>query len=295
MSGVIFKTDAGREAIMRWYADKLARFSIPVESHMVESFAGMTHMLVAGDAGAQPAVILHGGFMNGAAMEAEITTLVKTHRVYALDILGQAGKSAEAHLDAHSNEPVRWLGEILDQLGVDQTDIVALSLGGLMALKFARNAPERVRKLVLLDAGGLAPGQKKGMAKMMFALLRCNLRPTEKNFSRAAIPPFYTKNATPDLDLVRLMGMGFKHIKPDRGSRGTPPFTKSDLSQFTAPVMVVYGAQDALFDAKTAVAQAKAVFANFAKGVIVPNQGHLMGKEVQAEVLGQVAAFLNEA
>ena len=293
MSGVIFKSDAGREAIMGWYAEKVASFSVPIESRTVETFAGTTHMLVAGAIEGQPSVILHGGFMNGAAMEAEIVALAKTHRVYALDILGQAGKSAEVHLNAHSNEPVRWLGEVLDQLEIDQADVVALSLGGLLGLKFARNAPERVRKLVLLDAGGLVAGQKKGMAKMMAALLRCNLRPTEKNFSRAAIPPFYTKNATPDLDLVRLMGMGFKHIKPDRGSRGTPPFTKSDLSQFTAPVMVVYGAQDALFDAETAVAQARAVFANFAKGVIVPNQGHLMGKEVQAEVLGQVAAFLN--
>jgi pimeloyl-ACP methyl ester carboxylesterase len=44
---------------------------------------------------------------------------------------------------------------LLDRLGLDQIDLVGHSFGGMVAAELAATFPERVRKLVLIDALGL--------------------------------------------------------------------------------------------------------------------------------------------
>jgi pimeloyl-ACP methyl ester carboxylesterase len=44
---------------------------------------------------------------------------------------------------------------LLDVLGIPKTDALGFSMGGWVALKFAVDHPERVRRLVLVDSAGL--------------------------------------------------------------------------------------------------------------------------------------------
>jgi poly(3-hydroxyalkanoate) depolymerase len=44
---------------------------------------------------------------------------------------------------------VRTIGGLLDRLGLEQVDVLGVSLGGAVAQQLARSAPERVRRLVL--------------------------------------------------------------------------------------------------------------------------------------------------
>ena len=50
--------------------------------------------------------------------------------------------------------------ELLDELDVEVYDLVGASYGGFVALQVASAAPERLRRLVLLDSAGdlLEPG-----------------------------------------------------------------------------------------------------------------------------------------
>jgi esterase/lipase len=78
------------------------------------------------------------------------------YRVYAVDIIGEAGNSEEYRPDLNSDAFALWMKDVLDALGLEKPVIIGNSLGGWMALKFATAYPERVSRLVLIASAGLA-------------------------------------------------------------------------------------------------------------------------------------------
>jgi pimeloyl-ACP methyl ester carboxylesterase len=99
-----------------------------------------------------PVVYLHGPF--GQEWTGFLDDLAVHHRVFA-----------PAHPGAEEPEDLRQLDgvfdlmlyydDLFDSLGLGKVDLVGHSFGGMVAAEFASTFPERVRKLVLIDALGL--------------------------------------------------------------------------------------------------------------------------------------------
>src|SRR6478752_7354573 len=94
------------------------------------------------------------------------------YRVYAIDTMGQPGKSVPVEPIRNADDYVRWLTETLDALHLDRISLVGMSFGGWLALAYAVAAPTRVQHLVLLSPGGLLPMVTRfsvqGMLMMFF-------------------------------------------------------------------------------------------------------------------------------
>jgi pimeloyl-ACP methyl ester carboxylesterase len=58
-----------------------------------------------------------------------------------------------------AGELAPWLGRLLDVLGLDRVDVLAHSLGGLVATELATEQPNRVRRLVLVAPAGIPCGR----------------------------------------------------------------------------------------------------------------------------------------
>lgn len=132
----------------------LALGGVQAESRVVEAAGTRLHYLKAGSVG--PTVVLLQGASGGAANWYRIIgPLSRRCRVLALDLPG-FGFSGPA-------TPVWPLGEYvagvvddwLSRVGVERCTVVGTSFGGLAALRLAQRRPERVERLVLLDAAGL--------------------------------------------------------------------------------------------------------------------------------------------
>jgi len=290
----IFKSTQGRSAVMEWYDTQLKKLPIKAESLMVETFAGKTHLLMAGPQEAPPIVLMHGTNMNAVAMADAMIALSETYRIYALDIIGMPGKSAETRLSHVSNDYARWLLEVLDQLKLQQANFLGFSFGGWIILKLAALSPTRITKAVLLDSGGFTQFTMRGKVKGGLAAFRYLLFPTEKNLERAIIGPFYAQGCDPDPDLAELFGLGYLHLKfnSELVVHGVPPLSKEDLVDFSAPTMVVYGEHDIFFDARKSVAQAKEILPNLIEAEIIEGQGHAMDQKVHEQVFTRVREFL---
>jgi pimeloyl-ACP methyl ester carboxylesterase len=100
-------------------------------------------------------VLLHGKNFYGSYWGSTIKALTAAgYRVIVPDQLG-FGKSAKPEFDYSFDLLAANTAGLLDQLHVKQAVIVGHSMGGMLAVRFARNYPERTRRLVLEDPIGL--------------------------------------------------------------------------------------------------------------------------------------------
>jgi len=105
--------------------------------------------------GAPRLLCLH-GWLDNAASFVPLSSHLQNFDVIALDF---AGHGLSAHRPQHSryyiSDNVYDVDEALDQLQWDQCHLMGHSMGGSVACHYAASAPERVQRLVSLDAIGI--------------------------------------------------------------------------------------------------------------------------------------------
>jgi 2-hydroxy-6-oxonona-2,4-dienedioate hydrolase len=101
-------------------------------------------------AGDRAVVFLQGAQLPCEMWEVQAKALAKHGwKVIAYDVRGFGKSSPVTEPFSHEND----LRVLLDQLGIDRTALVGLSLGGRIAIEFAVEHPERVDALVLVGPG----------------------------------------------------------------------------------------------------------------------------------------------
>lgn len=134
---------------MAWWAAAIGTADVgfahaqEIVSHDLEVQGGVVHYEVAGDGPA--VVLLHGGMMDRRMWDPQFRLFADAHRVIRLDLRG-AGASTPA---TGALQPADDVIAILDELGIEKTAVVALSMGGATAIDLALTYPDRVEALVL--------------------------------------------------------------------------------------------------------------------------------------------------
>ena len=97
-----------------------------------------------------PLVMLHGLGATKAEFLPMLPALAATHRVIAVDLpgFGDSAKPLGASYDA--NFFARSVLALLDELGLERTNLLGHSMGGRVALEVAARAPERIERLVAM-------------------------------------------------------------------------------------------------------------------------------------------------
>lgn len=137
---------------LRGYDAMLGRWPVPVRPLDIPGQYGTTRVNVCGVDGGPAVVLIPGGGATSTAWWSTVGDLAASHRVCAVDIIGDRGRSV------YDGAPIRgeadlmgWLDETLDAAGVPDAVLVAHSYGGWLATRYALHAPQRVNRLVLLD------------------------------------------------------------------------------------------------------------------------------------------------
>ena len=121
----------------------------------------------------RPLVAIHGIYGHGGRFKTLAEGFLPGHAVYGLDLRGH-GRSS--HLPPWGlQQQVDDVLATMDELSLARADVLGFSYGGLIATHLARQAPQRVRGLVLMDpAIGLDPstseaGAANAMVPMSYA------------------------------------------------------------------------------------------------------------------------------
>ena len=107
------------------------------------------HVRVSGDGPA--VVLLHGYGETGDMWASMAADLVRDHTVIVPDLRG-LGLSSKPPGGFDKKTQAGDVAGVLAALGVEQVDVVAHDIGNMVAFQFAAQQPERVGRLVLIDA-----------------------------------------------------------------------------------------------------------------------------------------------
>jgi pimeloyl-ACP methyl ester carboxylesterase len=251
---------------MARYEALLARWPVPCTTLDVASRHGSTFVIASGNESAPPLVLLHGAGSNSGMWAGDVGEYSRHYRVYAVDLLGEPGKSAPVRPDWNGPAYAEWLGDVLDALKVERATLIGLSQGGWAALKFATSRPERVDKLVLLTPGGITRD------RISFALRAIPLsflgRWGVERINRMVFGPRPIPAGVNEATALIMA-----HFRPRIGV--LPIFSDEELRRLTMPTFLLIGREDALRDAgKVAERMRKLVPELTAK--IIPQAGHAL-------------------
>lgn len=236
MAQSVFKSPETRDQFRAVYAGILNRF--PFMQTYINTSYGPTFVLRAGNEKKPPVVLLHGSCSNSVFMSPEIAALADDYSVYAVDIIGEAGNSADTRPALHTDAFALWLKEVLDALGLTSAVIIGASLGGWLALKFATAFPERVHRLILISPGGLA-GQNKEFTDKVDNAIASN--------ETLTVDSSVTGNAALPQEVVDFMNLIIASYNPITDI--LPVFTYAQLKKLSMPILFVAGEKDAMLDA----------------------------------------------
>jgi pimeloyl-ACP methyl ester carboxylesterase len=126
---------------------------LAVEDRRLQVAGIPTAVLEGGDG--PPVVLLHGPIANGLHWLRVIPALTPRHRVVVPDLPGQGETGQTA--GGTREEVLEWLDALVEETCDGRAAVVGVTLGGAVAAWYAAQHPERVDRLVLVDALGLAP------------------------------------------------------------------------------------------------------------------------------------------
>ncbi|MFN8635728.1 MAG: alpha/beta fold hydrolase [Chloroflexota bacterium] len=117
-----------------------------------------------GDRSAAPVVLLHGFPLNGAMWDEVVSALSDRYRVVVPDLRGHGATEAPNG----PYETVDYAADVvvlLDELGIEQTAVVGLSMGGYVAIQLMTRWPERLTAVVLADTMGHGDSEERKQAR----------------------------------------------------------------------------------------------------------------------------------
>lgn len=224
---------------------------LPVRERRCE-VAGVTTSLLEGGDG-PPLVLLHGGIqVGGIVWWRAIPRLVKANRVVAPDLPG-LGRSETFESPLDVSAVIGWLDELISITTEEPPLLVAHSLLGVFAARFAMERGERLRRLVLVDVPGLGPFRPK--PGLVVALLGTMLRPGPRTLGRFMRQVLFDPDQLRAREGVRweafmayLVSLASRPEVREtmrrlpRGNLGAIP--EADFRRIDAPLSLIWGSHD---------------------------------------------------
>jgi pimeloyl-ACP methyl ester carboxylesterase len=278
---------------MAAYEALLRKWPVDCESLQITTRYGSTHVIASGPHDAPPLVLLHAMQATALVWRPNVEELSRHFRVFAVDIIGQGGKSA-------SNRPLKtrrdfadWLCELFDVLGLDQAPLVGNSYGGFLALNQASLAPERVKRVVLINPAGVFTSFLPIFLRMMWGQL---------------LEALHLRTKRPKPDIAMTLGRNVR-LGPDEAewaalvslvafSKETRPnvtfpvtFSAAELRAIRKPAMLLMGDNELLYDPHATLLRAQQLMPSL-QTQMVPGAHHMAAMAKPEEVNARIIRFL---
>jgi pimeloyl-ACP methyl ester carboxylesterase len=231
-------------------------------SQILELSSGAVQVTDSGEADGQPIVLLHGYANSLHWFDAIEPMLAEDHRVIRIDLLGFGG-SEKPESGYSIPEQASTVAEALNQLQVDGAMVVGNSMGGAVATSLAEQASQLVDRAVLIDMApdtdnfgdGLPLLARLGYTPVLGEAM-WRLTPDfaiKDGFKEAFAPGYDIDDGFENPDQIVDDFRSMTYTSYDEAPAENEDFTEEQplderFKQTPVPLMVIFGAEDQLFD-----------------------------------------------
>lgn len=245
MSDVVYRSSEAAAGVEALYRRVLDRWPVARTELHLPTRQGQTFVLACGPETAPPVVLLHGAQANAAAWMLDVATWSTKFRLFAVDMIGEAGLSARVRPELDGDAHALWLDDVFKALGLSRCAIVGTSLGGWLALDYARRRPDAVAALALMCPAGIGRQKNFLLKALPLLLLGAWGRRRMRELVFGPAPEILPEEIRPLAELMECVG---RAIKP-RVVR-IPRLTDAELRSLAMPILTIIGGRDVLIDSR---------------------------------------------
>jgi pimeloyl-ACP methyl ester carboxylesterase len=207
--------------------------------------------------------------------------------VYAIDIIGDMGKSYAYNPPKSEIEVSQWFNQVLDGLGLNKVSICGHSNGGFQAMLVAQQNPDRVEKLILLAP---AAGFKPFSLKFYLSSFGTAIFPSDNileifKHSGTIKADQWSKEMTEMLTLSFRVASNQLRVYPRE-------FNDAELKTIIVPTLLILGNEEMIYSPTKAAERAKRILPN-SKVIMLSNCGHAIPFDAPKEASNAIDSFLS--
>lgn len=240
-------------------------------------------------------VLIHGHPFDYTMWQPQIDAFAKTYRVIAPDLRGYGKSSLPAGSPTRFEDYATDVLLLLDKLGVESFHLGGLSMGGQIVMELYRQAPQRIKSLILADtfASPDTPEVKQGRYDAATRLEKEGMAPYAEEVIYKMMKPDHVASMP---EAARFVVDMMKATNPAaaatalRARAERIDYLKEVLPQVNVPALIIVGRQDEF----TPVAKAEEMAAKLKKHqlVVIEDAGHMPNLEHTDEFNAAVLYFL---
>ncbi len=276
-----------QQKFLSLYQKELGSWSVQTEERDVETEFGKTHVILFGNPQGKPLVLLHWFYSNSTEWKYMAPFLQEHYRVYAIDIIGDMGKSYAYNPPKSETEVSQWFNQVLDGLSLNRVSICGHSNGGFQAMLIAQQNTDKIDKLILLAP---ASGFKPFSLKFYLSSFGTAIFPSDailKSFRNTGTlkPNQWSKEMTEMLALSFTVAANQLRVYPRE-------FNDDELKAIKAPTLLILGNEEMIYSPEEAAERASGLLLN-SKVIILPDCGHAIPFDAPEEASGAINSFLS--
>ncbi|RSN61134.1 alpha/beta hydrolase [Amycolatopsis sp. WAC 04182] len=271
------------------YERGMAALPAPTGIHDIRTAFGVARVYRFGQPGATPIVLLPGRAGTAVMWEPNLTALLGHGEVFAVDLIGEAGRSEQTAPIRDGADQAAWLSTVLAELDLPSVHLIGYSFGGWLAANLAVRAPERLKSLTVIDPvltfGGLTAG----------LVVRATLTaiPGINRWARPSFLDWISGGAEVDATdpVARVIDEGMRTYRIALPSPRL--FTDEQLRSLRMPVLALIAGRSVIHHPERAAARARE-FLSRGQVELWPSATHAIAGESAPEVNARVLKFLAE-
>jgi len=238
-------------------------------------------------------VLIHGNMVDMRMWDEQVPVFNPRYEVIRYDVRGYGKSSLPPQPYSHYED----LRGLLDFLGVEETHIVGLSLGGAIGLDFAIVHPDRVKSLVIVPGGTGVKEWPPDLAEGFGAFVKVAksgdlARANKMMMEFAPMVPAGKIPAVRERLEQMLTDYSWVHFTGEDKEMGLKPPAEEQITNLHAPLLIVHGE----LDANAFLEGGKWLQDNVsnAERIVIPGAGHVVNMEQPAAFNRAVFDFLRK-
>lgn len=269
-----------KKEIERLYDLKLEELPMAYEMLRVETSFGNTNIILTGEEGKPPLVLLHGSNACAPIALEAMVGLLDEFRVYAIDVVGQPNLSSEIRPSMENEEYGQWMFEILTRLSLWEVTLVGISFGGFISWKTLVFDERRIAKTVLIVPAGIVNGKSLIMLWQVYLPIILYKRNKKKKHVNRFLSRLFTE---PNSFAFAFLSKVLLHFEMDFSR--IPLIKAEEARQIKSPLVIIGAEKDILFPGKRLLKRAEQIFPSLKQKVLLQSSKHVPSHRANLEIV----------